>query len=239
MRILSFLRSNLKFSLLLLILAVIPLILFLISYIDTKSQSPIKGYADLNEKIDSLSKDSTIAQDGQYLRMVEKFNDLGATNSYRQRFKDFQDAYQFLMGAYSYTNNPKLYPLAKDFLTFGQENFPKDFKKNDYPIFCLDPTCAENPQPKEILSIIDFLNSSDFPDYIKESTVNDIKNVGYLSDKDINSKVLSYLAIADNIKNDKHSSSSANLEIAKRLQDYVINKYPAKLKELGVKDGKF
>ncbi len=196
--------------------------------------SSLVDYAPLLQEVNLLSSDSSIAQNSQYQRFLEKFQKLGDSKlSRKQKYDELANSVSFFEGLYSSTNNPKVYPVLKNIDKFAKDSFPDFYQELDFSYFCQDPSCAETSQPEEIENIIKDIESSDFPDFVKKSLIRDVTNVGYLSKSQNEEKALTYLTIEDIIRNyGNYSPSGVNLKIADRLYAYIEKEFPEILQKM-------
>ncbi len=214
----------------------IPFVLGINYYLDHEKEKAkeLNGHETLKEAIANVNSDPAMANNNQFTRFVEAFNMAysSSSKSNQERYNSLTDSASFLQGAYSATNNPKLYKLSGYLDEFAKENFVSLYKKIDFSYYCQDPTCADSTQPREISDITKEIEESDFPDYVKKSTSRDIINVGYISDKEKTVKALSYLFIADTIESySNFSPSKENLKIASDLKKFVEKTYPEEFRK--------
>lgn len=235
-------RNKLLILLILVVTLIIPILISGIYYLNKKNQDMLtnkygglSGYVQLQNKIKNLSSDKSITEGILYTRFVKKFNELPSIKEKNKQYEAFLQDVSFLHGLYSYTNNPKLYSIQKDFIEFAKLNFPK-YKDNDFSYFCQDSTCAEDPQPKEILTLLTEIEESNILERDKEALIRDITNAGYLSKKNTESKALTYLMIASLIKSSPEASNSAYKNIANKIENYIKTTYPDTVKKIDLDD---
>ena len=190
--------------------------------------SDLKGYNALKQKINALASDTSIAENGYYLRLINKLNIVEDKNTSEQnRYKALLDAAYFLETFYSSTNNPKLHTLNNDLDVFAKTNFPKYYKPISFLYYCQDSTCTEAPQPKEILNVIDEINSSNIPDLIKKSHVRNLINIGYIEKKYVRPIAQGYLLTANMMRADEDlKKEGLNKKLADELNNFVKKTYP-------------
>lgn len=149
------------------------------------------------------------------------------------KYKAIQEIVLFLSSTYSDSNNSKYKKLALEIGEFVKVNFPNSYNKNSYSFACQDESCAEEPQPKEILDIVNDINNSDLPDYIKKSLAKDMLNTGYLPNDKRNEKAKFYFLDAlDSLRYNDLSNSGAGEKIHDKLIAYLTKEYPKELEKL-------
>ena len=100
---------------------------------------------------------------------------------------------------------------------------------------CYDSSCADSPQPQEILDIIDEINSSSLPDEAKKLD-SEILIVYTFATKDHNqtiAKVNNYYFLAQSIKrSSEYEKAGINIKISDEIMNYLNKNYPKELSEV-------
>lgn len=223
-------------SLLFLILVIIGIIFYL-DYSrnhQINQKSGLIGYAQLQEKIKSLASDKEIASSNYYLRALEKVNAVSDKKlSEKDRYDSLAQARIFISTLYSNTNNTKLYPLQLDLRNFAKENFPKLYSQDkDFTVTCVDPTCAEIPQPPEILEIVEDLKASTLSAELKNDLTIHILNVGYLPKSNTRLRAAAYIIMLDLIKDYFNITKGGTHPIAEKMISYIMKNYPEEYKKV-------
>lgn len=210
----------------------IGLLLLAIYKIDKSKQAQVnlRGYDSIKQKMATVS--NTTTKDPQYQKMLLKLNALESKNlSREEQYTLLEEAGGALNFAYASTNNHDLYILEKGLVDLIRSNFPeKNFPASEPS--CFDPVCAENPQPKEILAVIEEIKKSNVPEGLKDDNIRDLTNFGYLNKKDNYSKAGDYLFVAQDIKNNKdYTSAGLNIKLSDAIIDYVRTTFPEEYKQ--------
>ncbi|MCL4353340.1 hypothetical protein M1615_02590 [Patescibacteria group bacterium] len=243
MRAFEVLKKNKKPVIIIIVVAVIIIALTLIYYLNysSKSNSPtlstsnstpgsdLKGYPELMQNVNSLRSDNTLAQAPLFSRIINSLQIVGNSKSTEQeRYNALVNADGLLENLYNTTNNHKLYSIPGDFSDFAKINFPKLYKDSDFfPVYCIDPSCAQSPQPQAILNIVNEIKNSNVPEVVKTTFVQDILNPGYLQNSFLNTKIFAYTIVANNLKNSGAlTKAGLNEKLYNELTDYVKTTYP-------------
>lgn len=186
------------------------------------SSSNLKGYSELKQKISDFSKNNpTIAEDALYQKTVSYTEQIGSS-SVKDRYNNAVRGYDALTSLYSITSNSKFVPIIKQYVQFAKENFPSEYKPRQFVYLCQDPTCAEEPQPEEIVKIVDKIRGSDFPEQVQKSTVQNLLTTGYLPKANRDQKFNEYIFITQAIRSySDFSKTGANIKISDELYNFV------------------
>lgn len=239
MHVIAFFKKNWKINLIILIFTIILILTFVIYYFNittfNQSSTPsFKGYTELKTRVIEIGKDTEISSQPLYSRFVNKLKVLENPNiTDKERYKNLQDSFMLLRVLYSETNNSKLYSFEEYFGNFVKDNFPKLYKKSDFTFFCQDPACAgTSPQPSEILTIVEEIKNSDFPDPVKNSTIKDLLNIGYLPNQDKSDKFGNYAFMANLIKNyGSFSKTNVNEKISNDIFRFLQKTFPTQYED--------
>jgi len=203
--------------------------------------SPVKNLGSKNSKLENVDKIkdqakalgsiSEIRNTGTYSLILEKINVLENPNvSKEDKSNAFGIINERSLGLYSSTNNNELYKFRISLNEFYKLNFP-DKPQNTLKPMCLDPKCAENPQPQEILNVIETIKNSNINEAIKENDIQNLTNFGYMGNDHTESKVGNYLIVANDIKNDKnYIEAGLNEKIYNDIVGYIKKTYPEEYK---------
>lgn len=231
-------RNKYNLVLIALILLLIIVVSIVIVYLNISQNNTVQRNTNLtiktNEIINTIEEtiSPTAKERPEYSRVSTYLNQLRAANTPDEKYIALKNATSGIQLIYSLTNEPELYKLINtDINNFAKENFPDLYSPVDFEYPCQDPACAKNPnQPSEILSIVNDINSSDFPDEYKEIYSNNVLNANYLPDD--KSKVLTYMIAIRNLEASSDlSSAGLNIEIANNLRQYVTSEFPEEFKE--------
>ncbi len=190
-------------------------------------QTGFTGYYDLKTKINKIANDNpTVGQNRNYQKMVTSIALIEETKASKEdKHKALYEAFNYIIVAYAETNDHNLYLLQKDLASFINLNFPKDNTDNLKPS-CFDPICA-NPPSTEITNVINKIQSSNLPSYIKKSDIKMLKNFSYLTNDNSGSKTGDFLIVASMIKNNsEYIKLGINIKISDEIINYVKNAYP-------------
>lgn len=226
-----------KLAVLALVLIIVPLALFLLTF-DNKlpnipfvsrlynAGSDLKGYYQIKSKLENLK----LNDNSNYGSIL---NELGVLENKKltpkERYAALVNISFYFEKIYTRIPNPLVYKLAtSDLKIFAEENFKEEFKNSDFLIPCQDPSCAQSKTPDEILKIIDDINSYDkIPSYVKKTHVSNLLYASYYHDTNPRPKISAYLISALEIKNDKDFiAADANKKIFDEIIDFIKNKYP-------------
>lgn len=188
--------------------------------------SDLKGYTTFKEKLNSLH----LTNDPLYAKAIAKFNIVEDKNSLAQdRYNALAQAVFFLMNSYSKNNDPKIYNFIKnDFNTFAKDNFKNYYKQTDFTVVCQDPSCADSSAPKEIVNIINEINSLEtISEAHKKMMILNLQYAVYFPSDNARSKAYSYLGVAHAIRTDQQfTTAGINNKIADEIDNFVKNTYP-------------
>lgn len=234
----SIFKNRLGLIILVLFLLIIAFI-GVIYYLDQKSTmqptntTGLKGYTALEQKLKSLGKDQSIGTSNAYIRAVKRLNSLTDKNlSEKDKYQALSQAQVLLFILYSDTNNPKLYPTQKDFRDFAKENFPKLYnEKEDFLIGCVDSTCADSPQPPEILDIVNDIKSSTLSAHLQQNLTRYILNVGYMPKNAVKARGSAYLIRVELINDAFGTPYGETNPISNKLKKFIKENYPEQYKE--------
>lgn len=186
-------------------------------------------YDTFKQTFISLASDSSLADKPDYIRMMSKLTLLEDNSlSEKNRYQALVSAGSYLETLYMSTNNHKLYGLTEKMSIFAQKNFPKFYKKTYFmPTICVDSICAKNPQPKEILKIVDEIEKSSIPEVVKDSFVQDLLNPGYINDNQVENKVLTYAIVSGILRTSGALTDvGLNEKLSDELNSYLQKTYP-------------
>lgn len=232
-----------KKKIVLLILFLVFLILIIYSsiyYLDQKSSKSInyimtlKEYESFKKSSILLGQDNEISSSNYYLRTLRKMNSLTDKKlSEKDKYIMLTQINAFIFALYSDTNNHKLYNFQKELRIFTKFNFPKFYnEKKDFFMTCVDSSCAETPQPPEILDLIKDIESSKLSEKDKIYLKSRLLNIGYMPKNAIKSRAVSYIIMVGSI-NDAFNPTSPNTsnDISEKLKKYIKENYPAEFKK--------
>lgn len=213
------------------LLVFIILSVILIFFLDKSSNNTpnLKLYESIKIEVQELSADPEINHNGNYQKMVSQLAKLeNQSLSPAERTKIAESTILYLHDAYYSTHNHKLYSFAQNYKVFLAENFGNSVK---YVPPCYDPQCADAPQPKEILSVIEKIKQSNIPEGLKDSVILDLTNFGYLKKgyglPRYNIKIGSYISLAEALKkNPDFINAGINEEIYNDITNYVKVAFP-------------
>lgn len=234
--------KNKKVSFILLLVVLVIILTGFIYYINftdgqvsnTAVGNNLIGYQEFKQKANQLAQDPSIAKTPLYARFVQTLSVLEDKSSTDEnKYKALTNAGNFLQSLYADTNNHDLYLFNSNLASFTQKNFPKLYKKSDFLINCMDSICADSKQPEQITGIIEQLKQSDFPEDVKNSSIKDIVNTGYYSDKNLLTKAANYLILASIINSySSFTKTGVNVKISDSLYNFVKSYYPEQFEKL-------
>ncbi|OGH11302.1 MAG: hypothetical protein A3B38_00555 [Candidatus Levybacteria bacterium RIFCSPLOWO2_01_FULL_36_13] len=217
-------------SLLVFVVLILTAIYFLDSFSDNSSNSTsLKNFDTIKNQAKSLASDSQINSNASYQKILSQLARAENKNlSNKEKAKILDVTGSYILDAYYYTNNHKLYLYAQAFNNFLIENIGEKARLN---IPCYDPECAENPQPKEILNVIEEIKQSQLPQGLKDSVILDLTNFGYLRNgyglPTYNIKIGSYASLANTIRKDpEFIKAGINEKIYNDIVNYLRVEYP-------------
>ena len=199
-----------------------------------KNTSSLKGYDVIQNELALLGSDPSISDTAPFQSIVEQMPYLEDNSlNEKQKFDKIVIILDYLIDLTGITNNPKVYPMFDKLGIFSKENFPHYYKPGYFEYFCQDPSCAQHPQPKEIIQIIDEIKSSDIDATIKKTVARDLTNAGFIEDKYKQQRFNSYIIVADEFYTSDSSFSPSNKAklIGKELLDYLKISYPKEYDE--------
>lgn len=187
----------------------------------------LTGYTKLKNDTNNLFSNQKIGQDPEFIKYATELATIeNKTVSTNDKYKALVSANNYLEISYSMTNQHDLYGLLQELKDFSKTNFPKLYKDKDFPkIFCLDKACAQNPQPPEVLQIVDEINASSIPAVMKPSFVQNLLNQGYINDP--RDRAIGYLIVVGVLNGDGElKKAGLNTKLSNELLDYVKKTYP-------------
>lgn len=192
--------------------------------------SGLGGFPELKNKISQItSKDFGDDTNSTHTRMTNQLKIIeDSSTSKDERYDALKATNTYLVSEYSRTNNPEYYTLIKnDVDKFAKKTFPDQYDESDFWVPCIDPTCADTPQPKELDELIKYIESSDLPDVVKSSLIMDLTNTGYRTSDETEGKVMQYLILGYDMNGaDNFSASGQNKIIAQKIFDMIKANYP-------------
>lgn len=196
---------------------------------------------ELQAELNRLSKIPQVSQTGTYNKLRFTLTELNRKNtSAEKKYEHLKDLWENVVGTYQTTSDPELYKLQLVLIEYIKANYPDEDLQNYKPL-CYDPNCAENPQPKEIASVINKIKNSTLPDYVKSTDVQNLISFGYVNDNWRSLKVDSYLIFADLVKYDpEYTRANLNTSVSNEIHSYVKKEFPKEYEEYlkrGVHDG--
>lgn len=215
-----------------LLLAVIIISSITIYFIDKKNNNAPSAteykssFNNLRGKLIEIGQKNSLSKNATFQRTMSALDKLTSQNlSQQQKYETFQFIFQYYYALYQDTNNHDLYINGNIFDDFAKQNFPTLYNNKDFVIRCQDPQCATAQQPAEIDNILKEIEASDFPDPVKKSVLQDIKNDGYFQSAD--DRARNYILSINIIRSyNPFSPSGTNKKIASDLEDFVKNRYP-------------
>lgn len=236
MEFLNFFKKNKLFDLLLVSLFVLILEIGYLYYTNSKKGAVdvngLKGYNELYLNLTAIS-DSQLQQNSEYARSIKYLLKIKEDKNKDQQYKDFQSSFGYLLNAYASSNNHKIFTLGNSFKKFAEENFPGRVKGHSFEIVCMDPQCADSAIPSGLAHIIDEVKQSQAPDPVKNSFINNLMNMSYISEKNTYSKAFGLLIMVNALK---HSGAFTKLGLNEKLSNELLNfiktAYPQDYKSL-------
>lgn len=229
MVILSSIRSNKPLIIVTSLIFLNILIIVSIFFIN-KSPSPIisgelKGYDEIEKAVLSLSSDPVLSDNKHYKNMVDDLEKLRANNlSKKQRVTLARLLIDDFGALYAETNDHSLYQLGNDIKNFVEPNFGKDAEFNPP---CLDPICADRPQPEAIMTVINQIQEADLPESLKHDHIKDLTNYGYFTKDYDETRTQAYLfTAADILDNKSYIKAGINKNISDQIIEYVKKDFP-------------
>ena len=227
-----------KYKLILSIFFLIFLIIIIVEaifYLDnskslqTNQSSQSQELKALEQKIISTLANTSSGKNNENSRILNKLTILeDAKVSQAEKYNALVSISSFLQGLYSQSNDPKLYNLInKDVLEYAKKNFPQYYNENYFVYSCQDPSCADSPQPPDILKIVVEIKASDFPTDVKQSLTQDLINTGYRSKAENAGKRSQYKTISNMIRaNNDFSPNGQNIKISQEIDDFIKKSFP-------------
>ena len=235
----SFVKNKLKIVLIICLILVIVLISGIIIYLghNQNSVSPknvavdfgLKNYAQLKTDINKAFTDSTISQSPSAEKFYSQLTQVEDTTlSTTDKYKALTMGYLYLRQAYRETNDHALYALPQEYANFVKTNFPKEYKQQNFgKIPCQDKICEDEPQPAEILKVIDEINTSSIPDVVKTTFVRDLLNAGYVTKNDPRFRAFAYYMDANALSGSGAlTDAGLNMKLSQEVLDYIQKTYP-------------
>lgn len=233
--------NNKLFFLILIVTIVIILISGFIFFLDKPNNnssyfdgSDIKRFKSFKNKIVLLSNESRFKNNDTFLGLLKDLNTVQNKKlSTEERYKAMEHSVGIIQIFYSDFNDPKLYDLVKEYNQIAKESFPKYYNSQKFSYPCQDSTCAETPQPEEILKIIEDIQSSDFPDQVKKTLSKDLENAGYLPNNERIIKASIYYSLAKMIEQNKDLSNKGDdKKIINKIISFLKAEYKNEYEEI-------
>lgn len=191
----------------------------------------LKDYSNLKQKIVALNEPKL---EGPYQNINNYLTILANKyNSVNDKYNALTKISEQFSLIYSQTNNPKYRTIFPVLTKFAKENFPKQYNFGDFYSICQDPTCADGPQPVEILAITNDLKKTDLAPQVQTSLKTDILNAGYISTREEkNGKQMQFDAYYNAVLTitQYKSTSSGNKQVLEELHNFLGKYYPNELK---------
>ncbi|MBI3984483.1 MAG: hypothetical protein HY344_00880 [Candidatus Levybacteria bacterium] len=187
----------------------------------------LEGYNELNKQATTFVKENAPRSSQRISTQFGKIADKNLSD--KEKYEATKLLFTDLIFVYADTNNPEAAKILDNIISFAKDNFPKEYNEEDDKLYypCLDESCADSPQPPEILTIIEDIKESDLDPRLKESVIEDLTNTGYRSKDEAKTKVYQYLLIAEDLKeNAPKSPTNVNAELADKIIDFVKTQYP-------------
>jgi hypothetical protein len=199
---------------------------------NTFSQNKLAGYEEIRKQILILNREPSLISNNNYAKFIESLNQLEDTKlSREEKVNKLQNARADLISAYFDTNNNSLYLLQNNLNKFIESNF-QELGNLENPQ-CFDEKCAKNPQPKEILDVIDEIKNSSLPQDIKDEDIKYLLNYGYINQEHNYAKAIDYLSMAENIRYSRdYTEAGINLTIYNKIVNYVKNAFPEEYEKI-------
>lgn len=199
---------------------------FLSSNNTFSNTNALKGYVQLRTKLNALG----LTNNTLYAPLLAQFSiveNIGSTPA--SKYQALAQAAFLLSDVYTRNQNPQVYKfIVSDLSTFAKDNFKNYYKQADFAVTCDDSSCADSPQPKEILSVIVEINSlTTVSQGNKQGTITNLKNDMYFPSANASSKASAYLYTAYLIRNDKEfTDAGVNNKIADEIEVFAKQAYP-------------
>lgn len=190
-----------------------------------------KDLNELNLSINNL-KSSPYSGRG---KIDEYFKNITVEKSESEKIKYIEALFTEIVFNYSETNDPNYVKTLELIKSYISKNFPKYYSENkdtyNYP--CIDPSCADTPQPKEILNIVEEIKKSDLPKELQTTLIMDLINTGYRSKTQNETKATQYFLLAQDLKNNIDASKTKqNIIIGDKLLNFIKNNFPTEYSQL-------
>jgi hypothetical protein len=234
-----------KIILLACLIVLIALVSSIIIFLDNNNQNNVspknvaedfglKNYAKLKTDVNNTFTDSTVNKNPsaeKFYNQLSKAEDTSLSTT--DKYKALVLGYTYLRQAYSETNAHALYALPQEYTNFVKINFPKNYKQtNFYEIPCQDKICEDEPQPSEILKIVDEINASSIPDVVKTTFARDLLNAGYISKNDPDYRSFNYYIVAGVLGGSGAlTNAGLNTKLSQEVMDYIQKTYPKQYQE--------
>lgn len=240
MQFLDFIKKYKALISVIIIIIVVIFAIFSITYFKTLNSSQqtgsnfavgsdLKGYDALKQSIDAVSNNSQVLADGNYGKLLNQFGIIGDKSaSSKSRYAALIAAQTETTYIYTDTHNAKFSDINKNLDYVAKANFPQYYKSQSFILHCQDSGCQDTPQPPEILNIIDEIKASSVADYAKQTAIDNLTNVGYISSKnDMESRIYSYITMSGLIREDgEFVKSGVGVKFSNEIDDYLLANYP-------------
>jgi len=221
-------------KIILLFLVIIIIILAISFFVLNSRLNPLTNTtnynAELNSLIVSLDKNysSKEKESPEYEKAINLFRNTSSLSDQKAKYRDFKAGTSDLQMLYSITGQSYMYKiLNEDLAVFAKKHFPESYEEEMFIYPCQDPECADSRQPPEIISIINELKSSDFPEIYKDLYERNLLNTGYEPSDDKHLKAFQYYSTAKSIAlSSDLSPSGAHTTISNKLFEFIKNNYP-------------
>jgi hypothetical protein len=234
-----FIKNKGKIILIICLILAIALTLGIIIYLNhnqdsvssknTATSFDLKNYAQLKTDVNKAFTDSTVNQNPSAEKFYSKLTSAEDPSlSAQDKYNALALGYAYLRQAYSETNDHVLYTLPEEYANFVKTNFSKDYREADFrKIPCQDKLCEDEPQPAEILKVVDEINASSIPDPVKTTFVRNLLNAGYISKNDPEYRAFNYYVVANILKGSGAlTDAGLNTKLSQEVIDYVQKAYP-------------
>lgn len=198
-------------------------------------KSDLKDYDIIKQQLAILDTDSTISENARYQKLKKYLISLESpTLSKKQKYDNLALAKSNLFDAYISTKNNKLYVFSNKLTDFTKTNFSEYYNvKKDIRLVCFNLDCADSPQPKEILYVVQEINSSNLPSEAKSIDTEILIIYSFTKKDEAIARVKNYYYLANMIKrSSNYEKAELNIKIYNEIIDYLKNNYPDLLKEL-------
>ena len=212
-----------------LILSIIFLFVFIagsviyINFLGSKSASQSKisnaEFNNLKTQAIALSNDKQIASDTNYSKLIRNLNEFDNKSLTKdEQLSLLKKIIDNAFNSYARTNDHRLYEFQKTLANYINKYFPEIGRIEDPQ--CMDPSCAQNSTPKEILAIIEEIKASTVPQELKNEINHELITFSYIHNDDAYTKAYDFIFVAEDIKTNKEFVDSGNSE---RWSGEIIN----------------